>query len=104
MTGIDASVDIRRINFVSLDAIPNEVSTEPQVSVAFGFSGMPNWGGQISRLSGPDLGTHQVYVDNLPRSARDHLTNSIEFGPDGRAVAFRRHHGSDGCNGETCER
>lgn len=42
MTGIDASVDIRRINFVSLDAIPNEVSTEPQVSVAFSFDGMPS--------------------------------------------------------------
>ncbi|PSQ11438.1 chemotaxis protein CheC [Halobacteriales archaeon QS_5_70_15] len=42
MTGIDASVDIRRINFVSLDAIPNQVSTEPQVSVAFSFSGMPS--------------------------------------------------------------
>ena len=42
MTGIDASVDIRRINFVSLDAIPNEISTEPQVSVAFSFSGMPS--------------------------------------------------------------
>ena len=49
----------------------------------FGFSGMANWGGQISRLSGPDLGTQELYVDNLPRSARDHLTNSIEFGPDG---------------------
>ena len=49
----------------------------------FGFSGMPDWGGRITRLSGPNLATVQDYVINLPRSCRDHLTNSIAFGPDG---------------------
>ncbi|MWG33045.1 chemotaxis protein CheC [Halomarina oriensis] len=42
MTGIDMDVDIRRINFVSLDAIPEDVPAEPQVSVAFGFDGLPS--------------------------------------------------------------
>jgi glucose/arabinose dehydrogenase len=42
-----------------------------------------NFTGKISRLSGPDLGTYQDYVTNLPRSVRDHLTNQAVFGPDG---------------------
>jgi len=50
---------------------------------SFGFSGQPDWSGKISRLSGDDLENVQVYVINLPRSARDHVTNSIDFGPDG---------------------
>lgn len=48
-----------------------------------GFSGIADWGGKVARLSGPSLGTYQVYVENLPRSARDHVTNGIDFGPDG---------------------
>ena len=39
--------------------------------------------GKISRLSGPNLGTYQDYVVNLPRSVRDHLNNQMDFGPDG---------------------
>jgi len=42
MTNIDMEVDIRRINFVSLDAIPEEVSNERLVSIAFSFDGMPS--------------------------------------------------------------
>ena len=42
-----------------------------------------DWTGKISRLSGPDLATYQDYVIGLPRSVRDHLTNQIDFGPDG---------------------
>ncbi len=49
----------------------------------FGFSGQPDWGGKIARLSGPDLGTVQNYVVGLPRSIRDHVTNGLAFGPDG---------------------
>ena len=40
--------------------------------------------GKVSRLSGPNLGTYQDYVVNLPRSVRDHLTNQMDFGPDGK--------------------
>ncbi|OLY93352.1 Ig-like domain-containing protein [Cnuella takakiae] len=42
----------------------------------------PDWDGRISRLSGHDLGKVQDLVIHLPRSAKDHLTNSIAFGPD----------------------
>ena len=43
----------------------------------------PDWTGKISRLTGPGLGTYEDYVVGLPRSVRDHLTNQIDFGPDG---------------------
>lgn len=42
MTNIDMQVDIRRVNFTSLDAIPGGVPKEQQVSVAFSFAGMPS--------------------------------------------------------------
>jgi len=75
MTGIDASVDIRRINFVSLDAIPNGISTEPQVSVAFSFSGMP--GGYLLILF--DEG-----------SARSLVGAALDATPSGEFGAFER--------------
>ncbi|MFK7813546.1 MAG: T9SS type A sorting domain-containing protein, partial [Maribacter sp.] len=39
----------------------------------------PEWDGKISRLSGPNLSVVEDIVINLPRSAKDHLTNSLEF-------------------------
>ena len=42
MTGLDADVEIRRIDFVSLDAIPGGVANERLVSVAFTFDGTPS--------------------------------------------------------------
>jgi chemotaxis protein CheC len=42
MTGIDVGVEVRRVNFVSLDAIPGSVPTERHVSVAFSFDGLPS--------------------------------------------------------------
>ncbi len=50
---------------------------------AFTFSNGPDWAGKITRLSGPNLETVQDYVVNLPRSTRDHVTNQLDFGPDG---------------------
>ncbi len=55
----------------------------------FAFSGSnppeygDDWTGKITRLSGPNLEVVQDYVVGLPRSAKDHVTNSIAFGPDG---------------------
>ncbi|MDP5171839.1 MAG: Ig-like domain-containing protein, partial [Bacteroidia bacterium] len=46
-----------------------------------GLSNAPEWDGKISRLSGADLATEELLVTNLPRSIRDHLTNSMEFRP-----------------------
>ncbi|MEM9528983.1 MAG: Ig-like domain-containing protein, partial [Bacteroidota bacterium] len=46
-----------------------------------GLSNAPVWDGKISRMAGPDLGTVDLIVTNLPRSKRDHLTNSIAINP-----------------------
>ena len=43
----------------------------------------PEWDGKLTRLSGPDLSEVQDLVIHLPRSAKDHLTNSITFDPQG---------------------
>ena len=51
---------------------------------AFGFQDVEQpWSGKITRLSGPNLETVQDYVVGLPRSYKDHVTNSVAFGPDG---------------------
>jgi hypothetical protein len=65
---------------------PASTATNPIVWVShstLGFDNMPDWGGAITRLSGANLGSRQDVVTNLPRSAKDHVTNSLEFGPDG---------------------
>ena len=46
----------------------------------------PDWTGTISKLTLGGSGfsaTVQDYVVGLPRSAKDHLSNSLAFGPDG---------------------
>ncbi|QFP75822.1 Ig-like domain-containing protein [Deinococcus sp. AJ005] len=64
----------------------------------------PEWSGKITRLSGPDLATVQDYVTGLPRSIRDHETNSISFkpNPDGtlQTGALYVLQGSDSSTGE----
>ena len=42
----------------------------------------PAWDGNIARLSGTNLEQVEDIVVNLPRSVKDHLTNSVAFGPD----------------------
>ncbi|RDC63397.1 Ig-like domain-containing protein [Adhaeribacter pallidiroseus] len=49
-----------------------------------GLTGAPEFDGKISKLTGANLGTEQLLVTNLPRSAKDHLVNSLVFGPDGK--------------------
>ncbi|WP_346881375.1 RICIN domain-containing protein [uncultured Algibacter sp.] len=43
----------------------------------------PAWDGKISRLTGPNLDVVQDIVIHLPRSLKDHLTNSLTFDADG---------------------
>ena len=43
----------------------------------------PEWDGKLTRLTGPNLQTVQDVVIHLPRSKKDHLTNSIVFSPEG---------------------
>ena len=54
---------------------------------SFMFSDGPDWDGKLTRLSGPHLEKVEDVLIHLPRSAKDHLTNSIAFGPD-RALYF----------------
>ncbi len=57
--------------------------------VTSNFAGLvdaPNFSSEISRIDSTDGGetwTRTDYIVGLPRSIRDHLTNSIEFGTDG---------------------
>lgn len=53
----------------------------------FVFYNGPDWDGKLTRLSGPNLETVQDVLINLPRSKKDHLTNSVAFGPD-KALYF----------------
>ncbi|WP_018614221.1 DUF7594 domain-containing protein [Segetibacter koreensis] len=46
------------------------------------FINGPDMDGKLSRLSGPNLETVEDILINLPRSKKDHLSNSIAFGPD----------------------
>ncbi|MDZ7952846.1 Ig-like domain-containing protein [Nostoc sp. DedQUE09] len=48
----------------------------------------PEWSGKITRLRGTNLETVKDYVVDLPRSSRDHLTNSIEFKPKEANVLY----------------
>ena len=48
-----------------------------------GLVSAPEFDGNISRLSGANLEREQLLVTKLPRSAKDHLVNSLAFGPDG---------------------
>ncbi|WP_158288338.1 PQQ-dependent sugar dehydrogenase [Mucilaginibacter psychrotolerans] len=43
----------------------------------------PAFDGKISRLSGNSLQNEEQIIVNLPRSTRDHMVNSMAFGPDG---------------------
>lgn len=49
----------------------------------FTLSDGPEWDGNISRITGQNLEKIEKIITQLPRSKKDHLTNSIAFGPDG---------------------
>ncbi len=49
----------------------------------YGFVDQPDFQGKISKLEGSNLVTITDYVIHLPRSKKDHVTNSVKFGPDG---------------------
>lgn len=58
----------------------------------------PDWSSKIAKLSGPDLDTYTEVITNLPRSVKDHETNSLAFGPDGALYVSQ---GSNGAMGAT---
>ena len=85
---------------VGLAFDPASTATNPVVYVTHssGFDNAPEFDGKISRLSGASLATEQLIITNLPRSIRDHLVNSMAFGPDG-AMYFAQ--GSNSSQGST---
>ncbi len=46
------------------------------------------WSGKLTRLSGPRLETVQDVVVGLPRSVKDHVTNSVAFNPAEPGVVY----------------
>jgi hypothetical protein len=70
---------------VGLTFDPASTATNPIVYISHssGWDNAPEFDGKISRLSGANLEREQLIITNLPRSIRDHLVNSIAFGPDG---------------------
>ncbi|MDQ3292736.1 MAG: Ig-like domain-containing protein, partial [Bacteroidota bacterium] len=48
-----------------------------------GLASAGTFDGNLSKLSGPYLQDEQLVITRLPRSTKDHLTNSVAFGPDG---------------------
>ena len=62
---------------------PNSTAANPIVWIShatFGFSNMPDWGSKISKVTNINTNpTVQDVVVDLPRSAKDHLSNSLTF-------------------------
>jgi hypothetical protein len=52
-------------------------------STSFDLGAGPDWDGKVTRLTGATLNTVKDVIINLPRSIKDHLTNSLAFGTDG---------------------
>jgi hypothetical protein len=52
-------------------------------STSFDLGAGPDWDGKVTRLTGANLNTVTDVIINLPRSIKDHLTNSLAFGADG---------------------
>ena len=53
-----------------------------------GLANAPAWDGKLSRIRGNNLQNEEVLLTNLPRSIRDHLTNSIAFRPGEPSVLY----------------
>ncbi|MEM6630732.1 MAG: T9SS type A sorting domain-containing protein [Bacteroidota bacterium] len=53
-----------------------------------GLNNAPAWDGKLSRITGTNLQTEELLLTNLPRSIRDHLTNSIGFRPGEPSVLY----------------
>jgi hypothetical protein len=65
-----------------------------------GFAGsydIPDFSSQLAYLDGPNLENYHWVLKDLPRSVKDHETNSIAFGPDG-ALYFNQ--GANNAMGE----
>ena len=80
LTGIETSVEIRRLNFVSLETIPETVANERLVGVAFEFDGTPS--GYLLFLFDEDS-AHEI-VDAMVPMETD--SDGQEFGEMGTSA------------------
>ena len=55
-----------------------------------------NWDGKVSRLSGSQLETVTDVIIHLPRSIKDHLTNSLVFDPSDPNIMYISQGGNNG--------
>lgn len=67
---------------------PGSTAAAPELWVTdnapyLGTDDVADWQGKIDRLTGVDLQNGVNVITGLPRSNRDHETNSLAFGPDG---------------------
>ncbi|QNF34137.1 T9SS type A sorting domain-containing protein [Adhaeribacter swui] len=88
---------------IGLHFAPNATSSNLLAYISHSspvFTNAPDWSGKISRINLNNPASPQIidYVINLPRSYKDHATNSIKFGPDG-ALYFPQ--GSNSAMGDT---
>jgi hypothetical protein len=73
--------DAQRI-VMGLTFEPGSTAENPRLWIThstYGFNNMADWGGKLSVLSGANLGAYRDVLTNLPRSSKDHLSNSIAF-------------------------
>ncbi|MEJ2006382.1 MAG: hypothetical protein P8X57_15785, partial [Cyclobacteriaceae bacterium] len=98
VTGVPAS-DNRLIIGFTFDPDATADNLVAYVShSALTLSDGPEWDGKITKLSGPNLETVEDIIIHLPRSKKDHLTNSIVFGgPDNDMYIVQ---GSNSAGGE----
>jgi uncharacterized repeat protein (TIGR01451 family) len=77
---------------IGLDFDPRSTAAEPILWLTTGFPAFddaPHFSSTLSKYSGTDVGgtgeswLREDMVVGLPRSVRDHMTNSVVFGPDG---------------------
>ncbi len=66
----------------------------------YGLSNGQDWTGKITRLSGPNLEIAQDYVVGLPRSYKDHLSNSLAFNKIGNTNNLYLTQGSNSSMGK----
>ncbi len=85
---------------IGMDFDPASTATDPIIYITHStaaLSDAPEWDGVLTRLSGPNFETVQDVLIHLPRSAKDHLTNSITFDNDGNMYISQ---GSNSAGGE----
>ena len=82
LTGIETSVEIRRLNFVSLEAIPEAVANETLVGIAFEFDGTPS--GYLLFLY-DESSAHEI-VDAMVPVPPDDEDDDAAFGEMGKSA------------------